>query len=1002
MSFTRPTKEEAKNRIEELVKKFNKNKKQYLDKAYDETNVRVEFIDKFFEALGWDVYNEKGATNDKKEVLREEDLKMNDATKHPDYAFNDRGQVLFYVEAKKPSVDIKDDKAPAYQLRRYGWNKKLAISILTDFEEFAIYDVSRQPKSNDKSTTGRIKFITYDKYIENFDFLYDTFSWVAVYDKGTFDDYVATFKIKGTEEIDNKLLDTITDWRQNLAKRISLDNNLNAKELNIAVQKIIDRILFLRIAEDKQIEQYGSLLSIINNENIYNLLVEKFDDADNKYNSGLFKKEKWLDDLNVDDKVLYDLIISMYPEGDCPYEWQILPIEILGNIYEKFLGSEIILKNVAGGKTTAIIDEKPEVKKAGGVYYTPKYIVDYIVKETVSKKLDSIVEAIVGTRDIVGADIIRPIVGASSTSPKNIDKIIKAADKLKILDMACGSGSFLIGTYKYLLDWYFNLYSSDEKKYLKKGILVKTNNGIQLSIEEKKRILVNNIYGVDIDYQAVEVTKLSLFLQMLDKQGRLVDEAGSENILMQTDRAILPDLSNNIKCGNSLVGTDIYTVGAKLTHSNVNAFDFEIEFADIMKNDGFDIVIGNPPYFNVQSLGANNEQIKYIQNKYSDIWRDKSDILFYFINKAMELSKDNIGFIVSNAFLYSDKANLLRNKILNDNRLNKIVNFEEFLIFGAGITTCVILFSKDKKKIEVKSLKGKNYSINDVNKFINDDNNFHEIKLKLDEPFSLANELTSNINDSIDKNTIILGDILFVGKGMETAANDVFCFDEYPKKFPAKYIKKRIEGENICPYYLKANDSYILYYENVEDFKDLPKVLQDYLNENKSILKERATVKNEGRPWWRYSRPMHKEYYDKKKIWCSYRSKDNRFYLDETSDCIGLTNTTVIFDTNEEYDIRYILGIVNSKLMNYRFKTLAKQTGSGVFEYFPNSVGRMPIAKASPDEQKSIVELVDKMIMLTKDGAFDERAYKKLLSDINDEVYKVYGLSDKEIAEIEK
>lgn len=974
MSFNRPSREEAKNRIQELVNRFGKNKKQYLDKSYDETNVRVEFIDKFFEALGWDVYNEKGATNDKKEVLREEDLKMNDATKHPDYAFNDRGQTLFFVEAKKPSVDIKDDKAPAYQLRRYGWNKKLAISILTDFEEFAVYDVSKQPKVKDKSITGRIKFITYDKYLDNFDFLYDTFSWSAVYDKGTFDDYVVTFKIKGTEEIDNKLLDTITEWRQNLAKRISLDNNLNAKELNIAVQKIIDRILFLRIAEDKQIEQYGSLQSILSNEGIYERLVDKFSDADKKYNSGLFKREKWIDDLNVNDKILNDIIISMYPDGDCPYEWSILPIEILGNIYEKFLGSEIVLKNVSGGKTTALIEEKPEVKKAGGVYYTPKYIVDYIVKETVGKKLEN--------------------------------ATIKDADRLKILDMACGSGSFLIGAYKYLLDWYFNQYIKEESKYLKKKVLVKTNNGIQLSIEEKKRILINNIYGVDIDYQAVEVTKLSLFLQMLDKQGKLIDETGAENMFMLTDSAILPNLSGNIKCGNSLVGTDIYTynglISDSLKNESINPFDFEIEFSDIMKNGGFDVVIGNPPYFNVQSLGANNEQIRYIQNKYKEIWRDKSDILFYFIDRAMKLSKGNIGYIVSNAFLYSDKANLLRNRIINDKRLCKIVNFEEYLIFGAGITTCIMLFDNDHKDIRVKSLKGKLYTINDVNKFINDDNNFHSIKLKLDEPFSLANEETNNINNSIDKNTILLGDILFVGKGMETAANDVFCFDEYPKKFPTKFIKKRIEGENICPYYLKTNDSYILYYESVEDFKDLPKTLQDYLNDNKNVLKDRATVKNEGRPWWRYSRPMHKEYYDKKKIWCSYRSKDNRFYLDETNECIGLTNTTVIFDTSKEYDIRYILGVLNSKLIGYRFKTLAKQTGSGVFEYFPNSVGRIPIAKVSIDGQRSIIELVDKVILLTKSGTFDERAYKKLLKDINGEVYKVYGLSDKEIAEIEK
>ena len=975
MEFKRPTKEEAKELIQQLVDKFEKNKKEYINKDYDETSARVEFIDKFFKALGWDISNERAVPNNIKEVVREENLSTKDGTKHPDYSFTTRGNIVFYVEAKKPSVNLKDDKSPALQLRRYGWNRKLAVSILTDFEEFAIYDVSKPPKAKDTAVTGRIKFITYDKYIENFDFIYDTFSWFAVNDTGKFDEYVSSFKIKGTEEIDSKLLDTITDWRQELARRISLDNDgLDIKELNIAVQKIIDRLLFLRIAEDKQIEQYGDLLSLIDKDDIYKQLIKLFNKANDKYNSGLFEKIDWLDNLYIDDNVLHDIIKRMYVDGDCPYEWSILPIEILGNIYEKFLGSEIVLKGVRDGKTTAIIEEKPEVKKAGGVYYTPKYIVDYIVKETVGKKLEN--------------------------------ATIKQADDLKILDMACGSGSFLIGAYKYLLDWYFEQYNKDVNKYLKTKVLVKTNNGIQLSIKEKKRILVNNIYGVDIDYQAVEVTKLSLFLQMLDKQGREVDKAGTQSMFLLTDGTVLPNMSNNIKCGNSLVGTDIYTQGllnntSQFQIDKINPFDWEEEFSEIMKNGGFDVVIGNPPYFNVQSLGANNIQINYIQKKYNEIWRDKSDILFYFIYKAMKLSKSNIGFIVSNAFLYSDKANLLRNEIVNSHRLNKIVNFEEFLIFGAGITTCIIIFDKNSKAVKAKSLKGKAYTINDVNRFIDNEDNYHEIIVEQDKPFSLANKETININDIIDNNTLLLGDILFVGKGMETAANDIFCFDEYPKKFSAKYIKKRIEGENICPYYLKTNASYMLYYEDVENFKDLPKVLQDYLNDNKDFLKNRATVKNEGRPWWRYSRPMHKEMYNNKKIWCSYRSKDNRFYLDETSEYIGMTNTTVIFDTSKQYDVRYILGILNSKLITYRYTTLAKQTGSGVFEYVPNAVRRIPIKIANKKEQQSIIELVDKIIFLTKNGTFDKRAYIRLLKEIDNEVYKLYGLGAKEIEIIE-
>jgi hypothetical protein len=355
----------------------------------------------------------------------------------------------------------------------------------------------------------------------------------------------------------------------------------------------------------------------------------------------------------------------------------------------------------------------------------------------------------------------------------------------------------------------------------------------------------------------------------------------------------------------------------------------------------------------------------YIQRKYSDIWQDKSDILFYFLAKAMRLSKGNIGFILSNAFLFSDKAQKLRNKIIDDGRLAKIVNFEQFQVFeGASITTGIFIFHDEHSSLQAAALKDKVYSIKELQEYIGTRANYFKVKFEKDAVFALVDSRTAEINKKIDSAHPLLSSVCLVGKGMETAANDVFIFSKYPKQFPKRFIKKRMIGENIERYFLRDNSDYLLYFEEIENFKDLPVSIQNHLNDNRKTLKGRATVKNEGRIWWRYSRPMHKEYYHLPKIWCSYRSKGNAFILDETNNYIGLTNTTVIFGTNDDYSLKYLLALLNSKLLTFRYRSIGKKTGNGIFEYFANGIGKLPIPKADKQTQDKIAKLVDKMLEL--------------------------------------
>jgi hypothetical protein len=355
--------------------------------------LRQQFVNPFFKCLGWDMDNEQGYAEAYKDVIHEDAIKVGGATKAPDYCFRIGGTRKFFLEAKKPTVNIKDDPAPAFQLRRYAWSAKLPLSILTDFQEFAVYDCRVKPAQTDKASAARTIYLTHADYATRWDEIADIFSREAIL-KGSFDKYAQSTKVKkGTATVDAAFLAEIETWREMLAKNLALRNpQLSQRELNYAVQVTIDRIIFLRMCEDRGIEEYGRLMALLNGPEVYGRLKQLFQFADDRYNSGLFHFHKEKDRaeppdnltpaLAIDDKVLKDILRALYyPES--PYEFSVLPAALLGQVYEQFLGKVIHL--TAGHQ--AKVEDKPEVKKAGGVYYTPAYIVDYIVKHTVGKLL---------------------------------------------------------------------------------------------------------------------------------------------------------------------------------------------------------------------------------------------------------------------------------------------------------------------------------------------------------------------------------------------------------------------------------------------------------------------------------------------------------------------------------------------------------------------------------------------------------------------------------------
>lgn len=660
--------------ISTLVERFERNRDAYLSGAYNETQLRREFVDPFFTALGWDVDNKQGFAEAYKDVIHEDAIKIGGYTKAPDYCFRIGGARKFFVEAKKPAVNLKDEISPAFQLRRYAWSAKLPLSILTDFEEFAVYDCRQKPAQSDKPAAGRTLYLRYTDYEAKWEEIGSIFSKDAVL-KGSFDKYAEANKAKkGTAEVDAAFLKEIENWRDLLARNLALRNpDLTQPELNFAVQRTIDRMIFLRICEDRGIENYGALQALLNGERVYKRLCEIFHRADERYNSGIFHFQKEKDrreepdeltlGLKVDDKPLQEIIRNLY-YPDSPYEFSVLPADILGQVYEQFLGK--VIRLTSGHR--AVVEDKPEVKKAGGVYYTPTYIVDYIVKNTVGKLLEG--------------------------------KTPKQVAKLRILDPACGSGSFLIGAYQYLLDWHRDWYVNDgpEKHATGKqpALFQAAKGDWRLTTTERKRILLNNIFGVDIDPQAVEVTKLSLLLKVLEGENA---QTISQQLKFFHERA-LPDLGNNIKCGNSLIGPDFYEQQMNLLDDEerlrINAFDWQAEFPEIMKAGGLDVVIGNPPYLGGREWKEEGgRRYDYFAEKYQ-VAEYQFDIYALFWEQGIKLLRQNglIGFITPNTWLNNQSNTKLREYILKNASVISITDYSREQVFHKAIVLPIISILK--------------------------------------------------------------------------------------------------------------------------------------------------------------------------------------------------------------------------------------------------------------------------------------------------------------------
>ena len=953
------TKEEGLAQITDLVNAFTIEGKAFKAATYNETQFRNDFLDPFLMSFGWDVKNESGKTQFFRDVIQEESINVEDelSKKSPDYTLRVQGIRKLFVEAKKPFVDINKSSKAGFQTRRYGWNANLGISILSNFDKLIIYDCRYKPDVKDDEHVARICVFDFHDYIPSFNNIYDLISFDSA-SSGRLDDLYSIYERVG-ETFDSYFLQQIENWRQKLAQSaIRRNGQLGSEKVNFLIQRLLNRIVFLRICEDRTIEKYETLKNIQN----YAQLKALFQVSDQKYNSGLFNfiEDNLSLNVEIDDHVLIEIFNDLYYPLS-PYDFAVVDPSILSQIYEKFLGSHIVLDEV---RQMSIIAE-PEVVASNGVVPTPKLIVDQIVEQTLFPLIEG--------------------------------KTSNQLAALKIADICCGSGTFLISVYDFLLKTTIQLYL-DEKINDPELIVELPDSTFALTLHAKRQILENNIYGVDINPYAVEVSEFSLLLKLLEGENGI----SINSFTHLNSRKVLPDLANTIKCGNSLIGEKFFKFMPGAIEDNqllfrIKPFEWTEEFPFLLTSNGFDAIIGNPPYVRIQNLVKYApEEIKYYQNAisgYAVASNDTIDKYYVFIQRAIALLNPTgyLGYIIPHKFFIIKGGKALRKFITESSYLSKIIHFGITQVFPDRSTyTAILILQKHKKEnFEFKRIRRVNADLlaskDGYTPYRNDQ--FGE------DPWVFLSIDTSAVFSKIKSpHTVPLKDLAEISVGLQTSKDKIYIFvptGETENSYKFSYSGKSYEVEKSickpCIYDLSfaefdtitANAQMIFPYIvadgkaevfTEEYFEGTYPLCWAYLNEYKAVLQER-NINGKSPKFYQFGRSQSLvKFHDTPKlIWPVLSTKPSYVYDTKNIQFTGGGNGPYYsLLNNSKYSIFYIVGILAHPLFERMVKAGASEFRGAYYSHGKQFMENLPIREID-ENNISEKDLYDKIVKAVTD-----------------------------------
>lgn len=939
---------DAKNNLKELINRFKVNYEFYNNSKYNESECRLEFIDEFLKDFGWDVQNSNGKSPNLKEVVVES---YEQELGKPDYTMTFNGISTFFVEAKKPAVNILDNSDCSFQTRRYGWSAKHRISILTNFKELLIYDCSDMPKSNDPTSKNLIAKYNYLEYFDKYDEIYELISKEIVYN-GKFEEKFKSFSAIG-QTIDEMFLKQINDWRVQLGQELFNIKGGNIEDINIEIQEFINEIVFLRICEDRNLPLYKTLQKSISIDSMLQKELEKIIEiADKRYNSGIFKERNIINEL--DKNILKNIITDLYYPNS-PYDFTVISSNILGEIYEVFISETLIVKN-----NEVILQAKKENLNRA-IVTTPYDVVKFMVSKSLEKF-------------------------TNKKSPEEIKK-------LRIADIACGSGIFLTEVLDYLINYCQDWYEKN-KKY--DNLEETYTNTYKLTYKEKKEILTNCLYGVDIDYQAVEVAKFSLLLKVLENETE-------ETVI--NEKPVLPSLDSNIVNGNSLI--DLEMIEDATTDELINIRPFS--FNDINGGNKFDLIIGNPPYVKTEDMIKlqDKKEVQAYKSKYYVAYK-QFDKYFLFIQRAVDLVKDDgtVCYIVPNKFINNVAGEKIRELISENKYLKMFIDFNYQQVFkDKTIYSSIILLNKSKEE---------NFEYSYINSYeewiINNKSNIYtEISCnEIDKnPWILSMDLEKMKElKKLFNNSIRLSEIARPFNGVQTSLNRIYVIKG--KEILGEnenYIiinkngkKYNIEKEVLKMYFQPINkveknvnsfdplvtDKYIIFpYDKNGELIDINlsqySGIKEYLLDNYDlIVPKQISGKSTGRDvpnanennWYQFGRVQAiNEFNNEEKLIVGVMSKEPMFMYDNENLVIQSGGTAgycgIKMKENNKYDLFFLQAYLSHPIISDVMEKMGSDFEGGFYSRGTQVLEKLPIINVNFENEKEKA-LYDKIVEKTK------------------------------------
>lgn len=930
--------------LQQLVERYKGYRCKANEKDISEETIRM-WINEFLGIFGWDV-QDTGQVLQEKTVNKEQKQKLgqihSEHTK-PDYTLVNGNSIKTYLDAKKLSVNLFQDKEAAFQIRSYGWSANVPCAFLSNFEQLVIFDCCDTPYREQEACVGAIQ-LTMDQYLTEFEVIEKHFDKAAVYNNQLEKCYQSK-GVEGKQTVDvyfNKILSQFRTCLANALYQNHPEIMSDTDLLSYYVQVIVDRIIFIRVCESRGIEKTGWLRECRENgfwSSFQSFCAGAFYEH---YDGAMFEWDEVFNTLVLEDELFYEFLDKLY--YPYPYKFDVIPVRVIAKVYEEFLSYGLAVQD---GKVKVVLKE--DYVKTNGAVPTKEFMVNAVCNKTMN--LDQV---------------------------ETVEELLA----LRILDPCCGSGIFLVSIYEKLLQRLLELAKrgsvSEQERFL-----VEYQGRVYPSVEAKQLLMKQCLYGIDYDQVAVEVTKMSLALKIIDDTNPcILGEAGI------WEKQILQNIHRNIVCGNTLISTDIELEGDEIPYIKPIDFVEGLYQSVFREKGGFDYVLGNPPYVETKYFKAASVTMhQYLKSHYT-AFEGKADLAVLFVECCLNLLHDNgkLGFVIQRRWFKTTYGRGARKVIAQGRFLEKLYDIKATDLFQGRITyvSVLVLGKSGNIETEYESIPG---DLNQVEQYFEENREGAKIPTTYftQEIWSPEFYEMEAVKRKYAEKWGALGEnpSLHIRDGIQALWKKMYHITEYQEagdyligrngfreevKLEKAIVKPVIYNRIFTPLKRLIPDAYCLFPYQGEDYNialSIEQIRQQYplaytyLFQNERRIKEFVKCR-EGDYWHTFTREHNHKWFSSPKVIIPMTARDT-IATYEKEQGLYMDNSNVWFlnvDNKDDNLMKALTMIINSTVFSVFAKSGANPQSGGYYKFNKQFLTPVPLPNQKLNQQqKEVIEL---------------------------------------------